>query len=380
MIWRVRMSKSKTEHFSLCSYGYSLFWVFISLYISVQVVYAQQNIREYYISVEEYDWDYAPSGEDQLRGVPLQDSPMAALYTVSSSTRVGRVYHKARYRKYRDPEFKQAAEYDPSLGMLGPIIRAEAGDQVRIRFLNRASVPHSLHPHTVQNDILAWVPGAAVQPGETYEYVWDVPTTSPGGLWAYSSRADPLRDLHAGLIGPIVIYPNNTLHKQTPGSPERPRGIDQEIFALMMVTDEAFSPYFLSSTSQLQYRNDSDPAFLESNRMYHINGYVFNNHPGFHMYYGHTVRWYVLSLGLGDDDVHTAHWHGATLLHKGHRVDVVDLWPVSFTVLDMIPDNEGQWLFHCHVGKHFEAGMSAYYQVEKLDYSGKEGWDDDVDF
>jgi hephaestin len=34
-------------------------------------------------------------------------------------------------------------------------------------------------------------------------------------------------------------------------------------------------------------------------------------------------------------------------------------------VADMVPDDPGTWLFHCHVEDHMMAGMAALYQVDK---------------
>ncbi|CAO3618042.1 unnamed protein product [Cunninghamella echinulata] len=224
-------------------------------------------------------------------------------------------------------------------------------------------------------------------------------------LWVYLSKHDPLVDLNAGLVGPIVIYKQGYLVKPSPYSMTATLPGVQEIFTMMMTTDEGLSNY-LKTTAELQqnyYHQNSnnnnngstnpsspttyfdinqldhliktDDLFMESNRMYHVNGYIYNNNKDIRIYYGQPVRWYIIAFGLEDDDAHTAHWHGASVLYHGHRVDVVDLMPVSFEVVDMIPDNEGQWLFHCHVASHFDAGMSAFYQVEKLEYTGEEGWD-----
>jgi len=33
------------------------------------------------------------------------------------------------------------------------------------------------------------------------------------------------------------------------------------------------------------------------------------------------------------------------------------------TVSDMVPDNLGTWLFHCHVGDHILAGTQTRYRV-----------------
>jgi hephaestin len=46
------------------------------------------------------------------------------------------------------------------------------------------------------------------------------------------------------------------------------------------------------------------------------------------------------------------------------RTDIVELLPASMKVLDMIPDNPGVWLYHCHVHDHIDAGMLARFRVE----------------
>jgi hephaestin len=33
--------------------------------------------------------------------------------------------------------------------------------------------------------------------------------------------------------------------------------------------------------------------------------------------------------------------------------------------VDMVPDDPGIWLFHCHVSEHMEDGMMARYEVLK---------------
>jgi hephaestin len=62
-------------------------------------------------------------------------------------------------------------------------------------------------------------------------------------------------------------------------------------------------------------------------------------------------------------DLHTPHWHGNTVIAAGMRTDAVTLLPASMVVADMVPDNPGIWLFHCHVSDHITAGMQTRYQV-----------------
>jgi hephaestin len=45
------------------------------------------------------------------------------------------------------------------------------------------------------------------------------------------------------------------------------------------------------------------------------------------------------------------------------RMDVTSLLPAQMLVADMVPDDPGTWLFHCHVNDHILAGMATRYQV-----------------
>jgi hephaestin len=77
---------------------------------------------------------------------------------------------------------------------------------------------------------------------------------------------------------------------------------------------------------------------------------------------GERVRWYVMDLGT-ETDLHTPHWHGNTVLVTGMRTDSLSLLPGSMVVADMVPDDVGTWLYHCHVNDHITAGMQALYTV-----------------
>ena len=91
-----------------------------------------------------------------------------------------------------------------------------------------------------------------------------------------------------------------------------------------------------------------DAGFVESNHKHTINGYLFGSMPMPTMKIGKRVRWYLLGLGT-EADLHTPHWHGNTVTVGGHRVDTVSLLPATSVVADMVPDDPGIWMFHCHV-------------------------------
>ena len=89
---------------------------------------------------------------------------------------------------------------------------------------------------------------------------------------------------------------------------------------------------------------------------------MFANLPMPTMKVGEPPRWYVLAPGT-EVALHTPHWHGNTVLVGGHRKDVVELLPATTPVADMVPDNPGIGMFHCHVNDHIAAGMTSRYEV-----------------
>ncbi len=77
---------------------------------------------------------------------------------------------------------------------------------------------------------------------------------------------------------------------------------------------------------------------------------------------GEKVRWYVMGMG-NEKDLHTPHWHGKTVSDRTRHMDVVELLPATTATVDMIADNPGVWMFHCHVTDHMEAGMMTNYTI-----------------
>jgi len=106
----------------------------------------------------------------------------------------------------------------------------------------------------------------------------------------------------------------------------------------------------------------NDSMSMDSNMKHSINGYIFGSMPGLDMIEGENVRWYVIGMG-GEMDMHTAHWHGQTLLWNGMRVDTTEVFPATTKVLDMVPDGPGTWLYHCHVNEHIDKGMEVLFRV-----------------
>lgn len=354
------------------------------------------SVRTYYVAADEVEWDYAPHGLDHMTGKPF--AGMAKAFTEKIPTRIGTIYRKAIYREYTDATFTQLKPRPPEwehLGMLGPLLRAEVGDTIKVVFKNNASRPYTMHPHGVfylkNSEGAPYQDGTSgeekkddgVPPGEVHTYVWPVPERAGPGptdansiAWLYHSHYDEPKDVNTGLVGAIIVTRRGAAHPDG-----RPKDVDREFVALFMVFDENMSWYLdyniETYTSGLapEQRAEFFPVDLDGrftflgtgfaavNFKYAINGMLFGNLPMMTMKRGERVRWYLLSLGEFGN-LHTAHWHGNTGLQNGKRTDVVPLLPAQMETVDMVPDNPGTWMFHCHVSEHLEAGMHAHFKVE----------------
>ena len=108
------------------------------------------KVRTYYVAADEIEWDYAPSEVDPMTGEPWAGA--AAFFTQRTPIQIGHKYKKAIYREYTDETFtelKPKPEKWVHTGIVGPVIRAEVGDLIKVIFRNNGYMPYSMHPHGV---------------------------------------------------------------------------------------------------------------------------------------------------------------------------------------------------------------------------------------
>jgi manganese oxidase len=338
---------------------------------------SQAKVHTYYIAADEVKWNYDPGPGVY---VPRGEREINPLPRIVSTT-----YRKAVYREYTDATFTTLKPRPPQwehLGILGPLLRAEVGDVIKVVFKNNLGVPCSMHPHGLDYDKEsegayygeaprvppdAAYKGDAVPPGQTFTYTWNVPERAGPGpmdpssiLWMYHSHFNESRDMNSGLIGPIIIS-----RKGSTKPDGTPKDVDREFVTAFAVFDESASGYFMMNIVHDQKYPVSEitnPNFSKALEYYTINGFIYGTLPGLTMKKGERVRWYLMA-NSNEDDVHAPHWHGATVLSMGMRTDTLSLGPMGMIVADMIPENPGRWLFHCHVNDHFDGGMYAIYTV-----------------
>jgi len=339
------------------------------------------QVHTYFIAADEVTWDYTPNGRE-LTGTPHPEGAEGE----GVAGRSHRTYPKAVFHEYADASFRiqkpRPMEWQ-HLGILGPLIRAEVGDTIQVVFKNNTKLTCSLHTHglayakdsegATYND---GTPSAAkrddmVPPGASYTYTWTVPERAGPGpgdpssiVWMYHGHFVESKDMNTGLLGPIIITARGA--SRPDGTP---KDVDREFVTAFAVFDETDSWYFetgarktgASLPSSVPMRV-ADPVFREQNLLYSINGLIEGNLPLLTMKRGDRVRWYLLA-NSNEDDVHTVHWHGQTVLSNHMRTDTITLGPMGMVVADMAPDKEGTWLFHCHVNDHLRGGMQALFKV-----------------
>ncbi|XP_041038821.1 ceruloplasmin [Carcharodon carcharias] len=343
--------------------------------------------REHYFGIREISWNYAPSGRNIIAGTTIEKDEHASEFLKRGPTRIGSIYKKAVYVEYTDGNYTQEVAKPKWLGFLGPIIKAEQGDTVIIHLRNFASRPYSLHPHgftyTKGNEGALYPDNSTilekrddiVNPETQYTYTWNLTEDQTPGdsdidcsTRIYHSHIDAPRDVSTGLIGPLIICKKGVLTgKKKQGK------MPSEEFALMFsVVDENFS-WYLDENIRTYCTNPSkvdqeDEDFMESNKMHSINGYVYGNLPDLSMFTGDKVVWYLFGMG-NEVDIHSAYFHGQTLIDRHHHVDTISLFPATFVTAEMVPKNPGTWLLSCQVNDHVEAGMQALFKV--VDYEKK---------
>jgi FtsP/CotA-like multicopper oxidase with cupredoxin domain len=352
------------------------------------------KVHTYYVAADEVDWNYAPDGVNKMMGMKFEG--YAKVFTEQGPHRIGTTYRKAIYREYTDETFTKQKPRAPEwqhAGILGPILRGEVGDTIHVVFKNNATHPASIHAHGVfynkDSEGASYDDGTSgndkadddVPPGSTHTYTWQVPERAGPGpgdpsslVWLYHSHGNTA--LESGLIGAIIVTARGMA-----GPDGKPKDVDREFVSLYIVFDENTSWYLdhniqtytgdPKGVNRVEFNPVDDkgilaPAgsgFAAANFKGTINGYLYANGPRMTMKKGERVRWYLLTMGEGAN-FHTPHWHGNVVVDHGKRTDVMFLGPAQMQTVDMVPDDPGTWLYHCHVEEHMDIGLMTLYTVE----------------
>uniref|UniRef100_A0A8C7XI74 Hephaestin n=1 Tax=Oryzias sinensis TaxID=183150 RepID=A0A8C7XI74_9TELE len=336
------------------------------------------ELRQFFIAAEEEVWDYAPTVTFLLTE--------AQTFVIKGQNRIGSRYKKVRYVEYTDNSFMTKMLRSPEeqhLGILGPVLRAEEKDTIRVVFKNKASRPYSIQPHGVQYSIeqdgtryfnelegsFISENSALVRPGTVYTYEWTVPEgagpvegESDCLTYLYYSAVDPVKDTSSGLVGPLLICRPKSLKKGIQ------KNFNKEFHLMATVFDENLSWYLDDNiqtfTTAPKTVKKEDDGFMESNKMHAINGFVFNNLPGLRMCKGDKVSWHLSALG-SETDIISLYFQGNRFIYRQNRRDTISVFPHISHTVTMEPDSMGQFEVVSATLDHYRNGMRANYTVEK---------------
>ncbi len=225
----------------------------------------------------------------------------------------------------------------------GPTLRCTEGELLRIRFVNAASHPHTIHFHGFHRDVMDGIPGVGeeiggglIRPGASFTYEFDA---EPFGLHLYHCHASPL-DTHIarGLYGAFLIDPG--------------RG-RQPADELVMV------------------QNAFDTNFDGDNELYAVNTVAFH-----YMYRpitvrrGELVRIYLVNV-VELDPINSFHVH-ANFFHRFPTG--TSLEPTEFTdtimqaqgqrdILELRFRYPGKYMFHAHKSEFAQLGWMGLFEV-----------------
>lgn len=319
----------------------------------------------YYVAAEEVMWNYMPKNERAClsKQVRTKEEPSVA--------NLSQIFKKALYVCYTDATFRTRCPVPPEqthLGLLGPVLRANVGDKLRVVFYNKLQFPVSVHPHGVfynrsgegasYQDHMNSKSGG-VPPGTQFTYRWYVREEAGPGpmdgstlMWMYHSHTDEVEDTNAGLFGMIIISRYNAV-----------KDYDREFFISVSSIDEGTSLYTEDYLERHNLEERDDEEFAEFMNKLSINGYLHCNQPGLIANVGDRVRWYIMSLGT-EIDIHSATWTGQSVAQYSSRKTALILQPASMHSVDMVvAGNCGDFSFYCGVAEHLEHGMASTFTV-----------------
>jgi hypothetical protein len=162
---------------------------------------------------------------------------------------------------------------------------------------------------------------APVVPGASTVYTWAVtPASGPAEadvssiFWTYHSSVAPFADVHAGLLGYVIVHSPNTTYIHPTTGKITPIGFDRELVLFVASVEEAQST--LAHVNYALLSSPPTPALIASqerrNNKQVLNGFLYGNSK-----YKHETdlvckidtwtRWYVLSFGNTGE--HSIHWH-----------------------------------------------------------------------
>jgi FtsP/CotA-like multicopper oxidase with cupredoxin domain len=221
----------------------------------------------------------------------------------------------------------------------GPTLRAREGERLRIRFVNAADHPHTIHFHGIHTARMDGVPGVGagnIEPGQETVYEF---TAEPFGLHLYHCHSIPLADhIAKGLYGAFVIDPKQ-------GRPDA-----DELVMVMNGFDTNFDRSIeVYAVNTVAFAYQHEPVRVKRDqlvRIYLVNALEFDLLNSFHV---HANFFHYFPTG--------------TSLEPTELTDTVIQGQGQRGILELRFPYEGRYMFHAHVSEFAELGWMGFFEV-----------------
>lgn len=246
--------------------------------------------------------------------------------------------------------------------MPGPEIRVKEGDLVRVTLQNELPVATTIHWHGVmvppEMDGPAGLNQAPVEPGETFVYEF---IAKPAGTRMYHSHTDVVNQIALGLYGAFIIEPAET--KTT---------YAKEFTYTLAEWDLEMTPRVAQGLDPRGPRDSQLRGGELGTDLFLMNGRTHEAIPPIKLNEGDRVLIRLINMGsLG----HPIHLHGhlfKIVATDGNPVppaaqltkDTVWIAPGERYDIELVADNPGIWMVHCHIESHAANGMTTLIEYE----------------
>ena len=253
----------------------------------------------------------------------------------------------------------------------GPTMRMTQGDHVEVTVVNKGSMPHSLHMHSIHPGNMDGVPivsgdSGFISPGKSFTYKF---IAAPTGIFVYHCHMVPVAEhINRGLYGAMIIDP--PVNNQRPQMKEIVMylsGFDLKLkddFPRLPTTEEA-------NLLMAGKDNQTDLPDEHDNSLYAVNGMAnyYMHHP-IQVALHEPLRIYVFNML--DFEENSFHLHGqlfqyypsGTSHSPAFTNDVVSLSQGDRGIMETKFNYPGLYMAHAHLEQIGGRGWSSLFSVK----------------
>ena len=254
----------------------------------------------------------------------------------------------------------------------GPIMRVTLGDKVQVKVINKGSMPHSLHMHSIHPGVVDGVPivsgdSGLIPPGHQFIYNF---TAAPVGIFPYHCHMSPIQEhINRGLYGGLIIDP--PLDRARPAAHEIVMFLNGYDLAIKNTT----YPRLPTAHEANQMMNGNTSIFdtinnEHDNAVYSVNGianyYMHNPIP---VKLNEPLRIYMFNML--DFETNSFHLHGqvydyypsGTTAKPAFKTDMIMMDQGDRGIIETVFHFPGKYMAHAHRDSVGGRGWSSLFSV-----------------